>query len=204
MGRAGVPGFHDSPSHFDYVRAARKDAASPYRFVPPTRAAVHVGDMLCFNRSRRLFGYDGLAKLIDQGGGGMPMHCDIIVAIDAGKAYAIGGNVQQAVTMRSLPVDTQGRLSGLLYRSESDAACSPDAPDACNFNRQDWVVLLALKSQDELAQLGSVLPPGFQRNPPVPEACCVNCVLGSGIPRCPAPGQPSQVKPAPDEPLPGG
>ncbi|MDE2406698.1 MAG: DUF2272 domain-containing protein [Xanthomonadaceae bacterium] len=202
MERAGVPGFHDSPSHFDYVRAARKDAASPYRFVAPASSAVQTGDLLCFNRSRRIQGYDGLVRLIDQGGSGLPMHCDIIVAIDAGKVYAIGGNVQQAVTLRRLPVDAQGRLTELAYRSQDDAPCTLDDETACNFNRQDWVVLLQLKSQDELARIGPVAPPGFQRNPPVPEACCVNCVLGSGVPRCPAPGQPALGKP--DDPLPGG
>lgn len=204
MQRAGVPGFHDSPSHFDYVRAARKDAASPYRFVAPTSAEVQAGDLLCFVRSKAIYGYDGLVKRIDAGDGGLPMHCDIIVAIDAGKVYAIGGNVQQAVTLRILPVDAQGRLSGLLMRSADDSPCAPDSAASCNFNRQDWAVLLALKSQDELARIGSVLPPGSQYNPPVPETCCVNCVLGSGVPRCPAPGQPLLKPATPDEPLPGG
>lgn len=85
MQRAGVPGFHDSPSHFDYVRAARKDAASPYRSVAPTSAEVQAGDLLCFVRSKALYGYDGLVKRIDAGDGGLPMHCDIIAPIDAGK-----------------------------------------------------------------------------------------------------------------------
>ena len=204
MQRAGVPGFHDSSSHFDYVRAAHTDAASPYLFVAPTSSQVQAGDMLCFVRSKALFGYDGLAKRIDAGDNGLPMHCDIIVAIDAGKVYAIGGNVQQAVTLRILPIDSQNRLSGLLMRSADDSPCAPDNEASCNFNRQDWAVLLRLKSQDELARIGPVLPPSFQNNPPVPETCCVNCVLGSGVPRCPAPGQPPLLPTAPDEPLPGG
>ena len=205
MQRAGVPGFQDSPSHFDYVRAARKNANSPYRYLSPSGSSVQPGDMLCYVRTKAIFGYEGLTKRIDAGEAGLPMHCDIIVATDNGRAYAIGGNVQQAVTMRLLSLDAQGRLTGLLMRSAQDVPCSPDNEAGCNFNRQDWAALLSLKPQDALAQIGPVVPPGMQRNPPVPETCCVNCVVGSGVPRCPAPGQPPLIRSTPPEdPLPEG
>lgn len=204
MQRAGVPGFLDSPSHFDYVRAARKNTGSPYRYEPLASRMAQVGDMVCFIRTKKLYGYDGLTKLIDSGGSGLPMHCDIVVGTGDGKAYVVGGNVQQAVTMRVLPLDAQGRFSTLPMRSAQDSVCTPDDEASCNFNRQDWAVLLALKPQDALARIGSVLPSGARYSPPVPETCCVNCVVGSGVPRCPAPGQPPLVRPAADEPLPGG
>ena len=53
-----------------------------------------------------------------------------------------------------------------------------------------WAVLLKLKSQAELALIGPVQPPTYMPNQAVPQTCCVNCVVGSGVPRCPAPGQP--------------
>ena len=187
------------------MRAARKNANSPYRYMSPSGSSVQPGDMLCYVRTKAIFGYEGLTKRIDAGEAGLPMHCDIIVATDNGRAYAIGGNVQQAVTMRLLSLDAQGRLTGLLMRSAQDVPCSPDNEAGCNFNRQDWAALLSLKPQDALAQIGPVVPPGMQRNPPVPETCCVNCVVGSGVPRCPAPGQPPLIRSTPPEdPLPEG
>lgn len=203
MQRAGVPGFRSSASHFDYVRAARKDATgSPYRMVEPMSAKLETGDMLCYVRTTRVYGYDGLAKTIDGTSGGLPMHCDMIVAVDDGKAYTIGGNVQQAVTMRVLNLNAQGQLWGVPRRGEGDVECSPQTQDACNFNRQDWSAVLKLKPQDELAKIGSVEPPSFLPNAPVAPTCCVNCVLGSGIPRCPAAGQ-AMPQAQPDAPLQG-
>lgn len=203
MQRAGVPGFRASASHFDYVRAARKDAGGPYRFAEPMSARLETGDMVCYVRTNRVYGHEGLAKAIDGGATGLPMHCDLIVAVDGGKAYAIGGNVQQAVTMRVFNLNAQGQLWGVARRTEGDVECSPETESACNFNRQDWAAVLKLKSQEDLARIGPVLPPSGLPAAPVPPSCCVNCVLGSGIPRCPVPNQsPLPVQP-PQEPAPG-
>lgn len=198
MRRAGVPRFTLSASHFDYVRAARRDPAnSPYQFVEPLTAVPATGDMLCYVRTGRVYGYDGLASAIDGGTNGLPMHCDIVVAANPGgdaKAWLIGGNVQQAVTMRLLNLNAGGRFWNLPRRTDGDVECSPDTQSACDFNRQDWAVLLKLKPQEELAQLGPVQPPSFLPSSVQPQACCVNCVVGSGVPRCPAAGE---AKPQP-------
>ncbi len=194
MQRAGVPGFVSSASHFDYVRAARSNPArSPYLFLDPMATAPAVGDLLCYVRTNRVYGFRGLADTIDGGTSGLAMHCDAVVAANPGgdgKAYAIGGNVQQAVTMRQFNLNASGQLWGVPQRTEGDVECSPDTQAACNFNRQDWAVLLKLKSQAELALIGPVQPPTYMPNQAVPQTCCVNCVVGSGVPRCPAPGQP--------------
>ncbi|MFT4179112.1 MAG: DUF2272 domain-containing protein [Thermomonas sp.] len=196
MQRAGVPGFTSSPNHYEYVRAARSNpTGSPYLFTEPMAATLAVGDMLCYVRSNRVYGFDGLVKAIDGGATSLPMHCDAIVAIDGGKAYTIGGNVQQAVGMRILNVNANGQLWGLPRRSDGDVVCSPDTAGYCNFNRQDWAALLKLKPQDELAKLGPVTPPALLPAPPVPQTCCVNCVVGSGVPRCPAQGDSQPVQP---------
>jgi hypothetical protein len=194
MQRAGVPGFLASPSHFDYVRAARKNPqGSPYLFQDPQTSAPSTGDMLCYVRTGRVFGYAGLAAAIDNGAKGLKMHCDIVVAANVGRdshAYLIGGNVQQAVTMRLLNLNATGRIWNLPMRSQGDAPCSPDAPAACNFNRQDWAVLLKLKPQAELVLMpaaGLVPAPRMPSNQP---KCCVRCVLGAvpEMPRCPVDG----------------
>ena len=196
MQRAGVPGFLSSPSHFDYVRAARKNPqGSPYLFLDPQATAPVAGDMLCYVRTSRVYGYAGLADAIDGGAKGLKMHCDIVVAANAGgdsKAYLIGGNVQQAVTMRLLNLNATGRFWNLPMRSQGDVACSPDAPAACNFNRQDWAVLLKLKPQAQLALMPPVRMLPSPRVPAGLQTCCVRCVLGAvpEIPRCPVAGTP--------------
>ena len=131
------------------------------------------------------------------------MHCDIVVAANAGgdaKAWLVGGNVQQAVTMRMFNLNATGRFWGLQRRSEGDPECSPDALSACDFNRQDWAVLLKLKSQEQLARLGPVQPPVLLPSATPPAGCCVQCVLGSGVPRCPPTGSlPPQPVPLPSD-----
>lgn len=204
MQRAGVPGFRASAGHFDYVRAARRDpAGSPYLFQDPAHATPAVGDMLCYVRTQQVLGHAGLTALIDGGATGLNMHCDVVTAVSPGgdgKAYLVGGNVQQAVTMRVLNLNAAGRFWGLPQRTEHDPACSPEVPAACDFNRQDWAALLKLKPQAELAALGPVAPPRWSpaapAQPPA-QTCCINCVLGSGVPRCPPVGeQPASNDPA--------
>ena len=198
MRRAGVPRFVLSGSHFDYVRAARLEAAnSPYLFMDPMAAIPATGDLLCYVRTGRVHGHAGLASVIDSGATGLAMHCDIVVAANAGgdaKAWLVGGNVQQAVTLRVLALNTGGRFWNLPRRVEGELECSPDTPTACNFNRQDWAALLKLKPQAQLAQLGPVAPPSFMPRSTPQQVCCVNCVVGSGVPRCPVPGAQTQQR----------
>ena len=149
MRQARVPGFTASSRHFDYVRAAwRPSQHGPYRLVAPQEAAPAAGDLLCYVRANtRVLGHRGLLDRME-GGGELPMHCDIVVATAPGQmAWLVGGNVQQAVTLRMLRLDAQGRLADLPQRGASDRRCSPDAPAQCNLNRQDWVALLKLTAQ---------------------------------------------------------
>lgn len=200
MQRAGVPRFAASSGHFDYVRAARVAAAtSPYLFLDPASVAPGVGDLLCYVRTATVHGHRGLAATIDAGATALAMHCDIVVAVNPGddaRAWLVGGNVQQAVTMRLLPLNAAGRFWNLPQRVDGEPACSPDLPAACNFNRQDWAVLLKLKPQQELAKLGPVAPPRLAPIDAPGQTCCVHCVLGSGVPRCPAAGS---APPVPDQ-----
>ena len=193
MQRAGVPGFRHSASHFDYVRAARvSPASSPYAYLEPLATPPAVGDMLCYVRSDRVQGHRGLGAIIDSGANGLPMHCDVVVAAGGGKAHLIGGNLNQAVSMRVLNLNANGQWWGLPVRTDGDVQCSPDTAAACNFHRQDWAVLLKLKPQDQLATLGPVSPPRLLPEQAAMQQCCVNCVVGSGVPRCPAAQQPDE------------
>ncbi len=191
MVRAGLPGFRPDASHLAYVRAAYlRPQASAYEYRDPVRAKPAAGDLLCYVRhSNHAFGHQGLQALLEKPGG-LFMHCDIVVAANPGNdatAYLIGGNVQQGVTMRMVPLNRNGEFWGLPQRTNDDTPCSPDTESGCNFNRQDWAVLLKLKSAEQLAVLprapvmnaGSVLP-----TPAAAPQCCINCVVGSDVPRC--------------------
>lgn len=198
MMKAAVPGFRPSASHYDYVRDAYRSAdQSPFQFLDPASATAAPGDLLCAVRSsNRVYGYTGLMAALDADNGSLNMHCDAVVAINPGndgKAYLIGGNVQQGATMRLMAVNRNGQFWPLPLRSETQVECSPDTASACDMNKLDWAVLLKLKSESALAQLAppqpllspQVAPPSLQ-----PSGCCVQCVVGSGVPRCPAQPQP--------------
>lgn len=175
---AGVPGFRFSSSHVDYVRAAwREPAQSPYFVQAPQSGKPAMGDLLCSVRMKsRIFGFADLASLLSlPEDSGLAMHCDIVVgAVPGEMAYLVGGNVQQAVTLRMLRLGANGTFADLQQRGETDPDCSPDAPADCNANRQDWAVLLKLKSPEQLAQLPPAPAPVSARGLPVaPSAASV-------------------------------
>ena len=208
MARARVPGFNGSASHVRYVRDAYRDpAGNAYQVANPVSARPQPGDLLCYVRvASRVYGFGGLAGLLSSNEAGLGMHCDIVVAANPDNdriAYLVGGNVLDGVTMRLLPLTPGGQFADLPMRLPDAPACSPDAPSACNASRQDWAVLLQLKPAQQLALLPPAMPmaPTTPSQPQPEPQCCVNCVVGSGIPRCPA-GTPAPVRPAATPPAP--
>jgi hypothetical protein len=192
MAKAGVPGFRPSAAHFDYVRDARRSpASSAYLYQDPAVAVPAAGDLLCAVRGGQPRGNAGLSAAIDAGAGAINMHCDVVIAVEqgGGTAYLVGGNVQQGVTLRLLSVNRLGRFWALPQSSGADPKCSPDSAKSCNLNRQDWAVLLKLKPAAALAQLPRFVAPVAATivAPTRAPQCCVNCVLGEPIPRCPIP-----------------
>lgn len=196
MRRAQVPGFQGSASHVDYVRRAFRDPGnSPYRAMHPQSTRPRVGDMLCYVRSpSRIFGFDGLSTTLMTENGGLPMHCDAFVAVNPnndGLAYLVGGNVLDGVTMRLMRMDRSGVLANLPVRTNADLACTPDDQASCGFNRQDWAVLLQLSTPEELGRLPPAAPLAYPASPvqtPSAQECCVYCVAGGNVPRCPDAG----------------
>ncbi len=187
MIQSGVPGFRASPAHVDYVRDAyQRPESSPYLPADPRTGRPAVGDLLCYVRGNGTVAdsHPALSTwFASNPGGTLAMHCDVVVdAGSDGNAYLIGGNLLQSVTMRILPLTRSGQFSGL---PQGDSGyCSPANPQACSFNRQNWATLLKLKPG---LPMGPMPFQGLQ--PPTPgQACCVHCVVGSGVPRCPPPG----------------
>ena len=111
----GPDEFLPSPYHADYVTAARDGRTSAYQ-VLPTPAWAMPGDLLCATRpTRRLPEPPRTVADIRAsgiGGGPTPMHCDLVVSVDHSRriAYAVGGNVMQAVSLIDVPLDSQGRI----------------------------------------------------------------------------------------------
>ncbi len=186
MVRAGVPGFNPSASHVDYVRDAyRSPETSPFRFANIDTEKAAPGDLMCYVREAgNVYGFEGLRTFLSSSNsGGLKMHCDIVIAANAGgdgHLYLVGGNVLQGVTLRMFALNRNGMIWGLPRGSSS--GCAPDNPSSCNFSRKDWTVLLKLKSLQPLNVPESILP-----TRPAQAQCCVNCVVGSGVPRCPSP-----------------
>lgn len=171
--RAGVAGFRPSVRHVDYVRDAYgNEGGGPYRLDDPATASPAVGDLLCFVRMPpTTFGHDGLRRWLARPfARALAMHCDIVVAIEPGRAHLVGGNVLQGVTRRILPLNRQGRLWGLAQRVGPGPRCDPAHPAGCDFNRQDWAALLRL--DPAIARSTAPGPPAVPAS-----RCCIACPL---------------------------
>jgi hypothetical protein len=111
-----------------------------------TRTAPRVGDLVCQARGSGA-GLDSFEKIgavlaaRRPGGGALPMHCDVVVAVDALGFDAIGGNVLQSVTLRRLAFAPGTRWLDPSYLSDGCTAAAADCIDR-HMSRQPWSLLL--------------------------------------------------------------
>lgn len=113
MQRAGISEreFRPAIAHWRYIREALRGHASGYAVVP-TPAVAAPGDLVCAGRpddaGRPPYLTPGRIDEIRD----VPMHCDIVVAIDlaARTLEAIGGNVQQTVAKTTVALNDRGRV----------------------------------------------------------------------------------------------
>jgi hypothetical protein len=107
------PRFPYSETHSTYIDLAKRQKlgqVSGWLVVAerPTDYAPRLGDLICYGRTaRRVLTYDDLPA------GHFPAHCDIVVGGEAGQIMVVGGNVDDAVTLKHVPVAPDGRLAGL-------------------------------------------------------------------------------------------
>ncbi len=104
--------FLTGQSHSMYVVDARDGILPrPAFHIEPVPAMPRPGDLICAGRGRDRY-IEGIGEI---GFGTTPMHCDIVVAVDpaARVVRAIGGNVQQSVSMEEIELGDSGRLDGL-------------------------------------------------------------------------------------------
>jgi hypothetical protein len=106
------PRFPYSSNHSDYIDiAAQMAAGQASRWLVtaerPEAYAPQRGDLICMGRgSARSLSYDDLPA------GHFPAHCDIVVDTAVpGQIAVIGGNVNDAVTLKHVPVTADGKLA---------------------------------------------------------------------------------------------
>jgi hypothetical protein len=104
--------FPYSASHSDYIDSARQQALGRtsgwlISAERPEAYAPQAGDVICLARgSARDLRYDDLPA------GHFPAHCDIVVDASApGQITVVGGNVDDAVTLKHVPVTPDGKLA---------------------------------------------------------------------------------------------
>lgn len=101
--------FLTGESHSMYVVDARDGVLpAPAFHIEPVPALPRPGDVICAVRGRDKF----LEDPAEIGFGTTPMHCDIVVEVDpaAREVRAIGGNVQQSVSMDVIELGDSGKL----------------------------------------------------------------------------------------------
>ncbi|MCA7084781.1 DUF2272 domain-containing protein [Cupriavidus sp. DB3] len=103
--------FLTGQSHSMYVVDARDGILPAPAFrLEPLPAMPRPGDILCAGRGRDKY----LSGVDEIGFGTTPMHCDIVVEIDATARVVktIGGNLQQSVSMELIELGDSGMVDG--------------------------------------------------------------------------------------------
>ena len=99
--------FPYSPNHATYVNAAASGGSPILRARNPVDYAPQPGDLICMGRGR-----SAVLRFADLPTPTLwPGHCDIVVSRAPGMLSVLGGNVDDAVTMKHVPVTADGRLA---------------------------------------------------------------------------------------------
>ncbi len=110
MRMAGAGGrFPYAESHSDYINAARTEPGLVVTALPLYQYAPQLGDLICMWRAGHPVTYQDLPA------GHFPGHCDIVVAQHPGSLDVIGGNVDNAVAMKHVPVGPAGLVNDTSY-----------------------------------------------------------------------------------------
>jgi hypothetical protein len=109
MRKAGAGrAFAYSASHATYVAAAKRNRltnnGNPFRAYRVSEARPQVGDLVCKSRAGSGATYDNIRP-------GMATHCDIVLAVGPRSIRVVGGNVDNSVADRSVPLTADGRLA---------------------------------------------------------------------------------------------
>jgi hypothetical protein len=103
--------FPYAPSHHTFINIARQMSLGTTQgwalmAERPDAYAPKPGDLICFSHTRRPLRFEDVPRRR-----AFPAHCDIVVANQATVMTVVGGNVDDAVTEKHVPVTEDGRLS---------------------------------------------------------------------------------------------
>jgi hypothetical protein len=100
--------FPYSENHSFYIDAAASGTSPVLKAYPPAAAAPALGDLICTGRGASA----GITFSDLPTASSFPSHCDMVVGVQPGLLTVVGGNVDDAVTEKHVPVTPQGMLSG--------------------------------------------------------------------------------------------
>ncbi len=100
--------FPYAANHYSYINDAAAGAAPCLRAYAPQSYAPVPGDLICTGRGRA--SHLRFSALPTQHA--FTSHCDIVVASSHGSLTVIGGNVDDAVSEKHVPVAANGMLAG--------------------------------------------------------------------------------------------
>lgn len=122
--------FPYAPTHSTYINAAASNAAPGLAAFAPQAYTPTPGDLICTGR-----GAAAALRFADlPTAGSFPAHCDIVVDAAPGLLTVIGGNVDDAVTAKHVPVGADGRLA--------------DPDGRVRDTRYPWLVVLRVMYDD--------------------------------------------------------
>ncbi|HXI03711.1 MAG TPA: DUF2272 domain-containing protein [Candidatus Saccharimonadales bacterium] len=153
MRRAGAgSAFEYNACHANYVAAAKRNRlagnSNPFKAYRITEIAPRPGDLVCKCRGSCETNYDTVAAT----SGCMPTHTDVVVETGSGRIRTIGGNLSDSVSMTSVPVDSQGRLTGHPYYAVVRVGDGAGAPASGSSASSTFAAATS--------QTGSVVAPG--------------------------------------------
>jgi hypothetical protein len=100
--------FPYAESHSTYINLAAAGASAGLKAYPPQGLAPSLGDLICTGRGR-----SATIRFADlPTAAPFPSHCDIVVGVAPGTLTVVGGNVDDAVTEKHVPVTASGMLAG--------------------------------------------------------------------------------------------
>ena len=107
--------FPPSAAHWSYIRASlEQPRRSSFEALDAAQESPRIGDLICAPREaaiQRFASFGQLQRLTRQDRERLwPFHCDLVVAVEPGRAGAIGGNVHERVVWTEAALDAQGRL----------------------------------------------------------------------------------------------
>jgi hypothetical protein len=100
--------FPYSENHSFYINAAASGTSSVLKAYATDAYAPMLGDLICTGR-----GVAAGLKFTDlPTPTSFPSHCDMVVGVQPGRLTVVGGNVDDSVTEKHVPVTAQGMLAG--------------------------------------------------------------------------------------------